>query len=230
AMIKEIGLKCAVVPRFPGVTSALGCVIADLRHDQVQTVNLMADGLDAAALDARMVVAGREAKAVVEAACIAVERIDVLFELDMHYLGQTHTVAVPLPVAFAESGTGVSEQIVRAAFDKAYAAAFGRLLPGIPVRIVSLRAAAIGRRPHFDLSAFGPGPEASLDKAAKGSRPVFIDGAWHDTQVWSRLDLPQGALIEAPAVLEQPDATVFIDHGLRGRVDEFGNIIVEPCA
>jgi N-methylhydantoinase A len=230
AMIKEIGLKCAVVPRFPGVTSALGCVIADLRHDQVQTVNLMADGLNADALDARMMEAGREAKAVVEAAGIAVERIDVQFELDMHYLGQTHTVAVPLPVTLGESGTGVNEKIVRAAFDKAYAAAFGRLLPGIPVRIVSLRTAATGRRPHFDLAAFGPGPDSSLDKAAKGSRPVFIDGAWHDTKVWSRLDLPAGALVEAPAVLEQPDATIFIDRGLRGRVDHLGNVIVERCA
>ncbi len=230
AMIKELGLKCAVVPRFPGVTSALGCVIADLRHDQVQTVNMPADGLDAATLDARMMEAGQEAKAVVEAAGIAVERIDVQFELDMHYLGQTHTVAVPLPVALAAGGTGVNEQIVRAAFDKAYAAAFGRLLPGIPVRIVSLRTAAIGRRPHFDLSAFAPSPDASLGKAAKDPRPVFIDGAWHETKVWSRLDLPEGAVIEAPAVLEQPDATIFIDHGLRGRVDHLGNIIVERCA
>ena len=230
AMIKELGLKCAVVPRFPGVTSALGCVIADLRHDQVQTVNMPADGLDAATLDARMMEAGQEAKAVVEAAGIAVERIDVQFELDMHYLGQTHTVAVPLPVALAAGGTGVNEKVVRSAFDKAYAAAFGRLLPGIPVRIVSLRTAAIGRRPHFDLSAFAPSPDASLGKAAKDPRPVFIDGAWHETKVWSRLDLPEGAVIEAPAVLEQPDATIFIDHGLRGRVDHLGNIIVERCA
>ena len=63
ALIKEIGLKCAIVPRFPGVTSALGCVIADLRHDQVQTVNIMLDGLEAAALDARMAAAGEEARA-----------------------------------------------------------------------------------------------------------------------------------------------------------------------
>jgi N-methylhydantoinase A len=227
AMIKEIGLKCAVVPRFPGVTSALGCVIADLRHDQVQTLNLLADGLDAAALDARMVASGEEAKAVVDAAGIAVECIDVQFELDMHYLGQTHTVAVPLPVRFSEQGTGVSEAIVRAAFEKAYVAAFGRLLLGIPTRIVSLRVAATGRRPKFDLSAFSPGSDASLEKAGKGTRQVFIDGAWHETRVWSRLDLPAGAVIEAPAVLEQPDATIFIEFGLRGHVDEHGNVIVE---
>ena len=230
AMIKEIGLKCAVVPRFPGVTSALGCVIADLRHDQVQTVNLMVDGLDARALDARMMEAGRAAKSVVEVAGIAVERIDVQFELDMHYLGQTHTVAVPLPAKFVGGGTGINEQIVRAAFEKAYTAAFGRLLPGIPVRIVSLRTAAIGRRPQFDLSAFGPRPDASMENAAKGARKVWFDGGWHDTKIWSRLDLPEDAVIEAPAVLEQPDATVFIDSGLRGRIDRFGNVIVERCA
>jgi N-methylhydantoinase A len=227
AMIKEIGLKCAIVPRFPGVTSALGCVIADLRHDQVQTVNLMVDSLDAATIDARMMAAGEEARAVVAAAGIAVERIDVSFELDMHYVGQTHTVSVPLPVALTPGGIGVTEIMVRTAFDKAYAAAFGRLLPGIPMRIVSLRTAAVGYRPPFDLSAFAPGPDASMDKAAKGSRPVWHAGAWCETRVWSRLDLPAGAIIEAPAVLEQPDATIFIDPGLRGRVDHLGNVIVE---
>jgi N-methylhydantoinase A len=227
ALIKEIGLKCAVVPRFPGVTSALGCVIADLRHDQVQTVNLNVDGLDVAALDKRMMAAGKEARAVVDAAGIAVERIEVVFELDMHYLGQTHTVPVPLPVTFGVEGTGITETAVRAAFDRTYKAAFGRLLPGIPTRIVSLRTAAIGRRPAFDLSAFAPPPDASLDRAFKGTRKVWFAGAWHETKVWSRLDLPAGAAIKAPAVLEQPDATIFIDPGLRGRVDHFGNVIVE---
>ncbi len=227
ALIKDIGLKCAVVPRFPGVTSALGCVIADLRHDQVQTVNLAVDGLDAAALGARMVAAGAEAKTVVADAGILTDRIDVNFELDMHYLGQTHTVAVPLPVELGPDGIGITETIVREAFDRAYAAAFGRLLPGIPLRIVSLRTAAIGRRPAFDLTAFAPGADASMEKAAKGSRPVWFDGAWHETRVWSRLDLPVGAVIEAPAVLEQPDSTIFIDPGLRGRVDQLGNVIVE---
>ncbi len=227
ALIKEIGLKCAVVPRFPGVTSALGCVIADLRHDQVQTVNLNVDGLDVTALDRRMMTAGKEAKAVVDAAGIAVDRVDVVFELDMHYHGQTHTVAVPLPVTIGASGTDITEAAIRAAFDKTYEAAFGRLLPGIPTRIVSLRTAAIGRRPAFDLSAFAPGADASLEKAAKGARKVFHGGAWHDTKVWSRLDLPTGAVIEGPAVLEQPDATIFIDPGLKATVDPLGNVIVE---
>jgi N-methylhydantoinase A len=226
ALIREIGLKCALVPRFPGITSALGCVLADLRHDTVQTLNLMLDNLQATVLEIRMAAAGREASAVIKAAGIPVEHIDVLYELDMHYLGQTHTVAVPLPIA--ADARGVSEHVVRTAFEAAYSASFSRLLPGLSVRIVSLRVAAIGRRPAFDFSVFTPDASASIDNAKAGSRQVWFDGGWRETSVWTRLALPAGAVIEGPAILEQPDATTVIEPGLVGRVDPLGNVIVEP--
>jgi N-methylhydantoinase A len=228
ALIREIGLRCAVVPRFPGITSALGCVLADLRHDMVQTVNLMLDGLDAAALATRMAAAGKEASAVITAAGIPVERVDVMYELDMHYLGQTHTVSVPLPVDAA--ARDLSEALVRAAFEAAYAASFSRLLPGLAVRIVSLRVAAIGRRPAFDFSVFAPDAAASRDGAETGSRKVWFDGGFRDAAIWSRLALPAGATIEGPAILEQPDATTVIEPGHVGRVDRLGNVIVEPVS
>ena len=41
------------------------------------------------------------------------------------------------------------------------------------------------------------------------------------------LKLPVGAVIPGPAILEQADATTFIDPGLAGRVDDYGNVIVE---
>ncbi len=227
ALVKEIGLQCALIPRFPGVTSALGCVIADLRHDQVQTLNLMLDGLDAAALDRRMVQAGREAHAVVAAAGLSVERIDVAYELDMHYLGQTHTVAVPLPVTLSGESTGIGAATIETAFSSAYSAAFSRLLPGIPVRIVSLRTAATGRRPRFDLGVFAPTPEASRAAACAGTRKIWIEGAWRDATIWSRLQLPEGEIVAGPAILEQPDATIYVDPGLRARADRLGNLIVE---
>ncbi|MBL6623137.1 MAG: hydantoinase/oxoprolinase family protein, partial [Alphaproteobacteria bacterium] len=50
ALIREVGLKSGLVPRYPGVTSALGCVIADMRHDAVRTVNQMLAQLDEAQL------------------------------------------------------------------------------------------------------------------------------------------------------------------------------------
>ena len=227
ALIADVGLKSALVPRYPGITSALGCIIADARHDQVATLNLMLDSLDAAALDARMVQAGREAEAVIASSGLAVERIDVLFELDMHYVGQTHTVSTPLPVVLSGDSTGVSAPMVREAFEAAYLKAFSRLLPGIPLRIVNLRTAAVGRRPVFDLAALAPQPGATLVGALRGQRQVWFDGGWHAATIWDRLALPVGARIIGPAILEQDDATTVLDPGLCAGVDAFGNLIVE---
>jgi N-methylhydantoinase A len=227
ALLREVGLKLALVPRFPGITSALGCVIADLRHDQVQTVNLMLEGLDATGLDQRMVAEGKAAHAVVASAGVQVDRIDVTYELDMHYVGQTHTIGVPLPVTFGDKTTGIDAGMIRQSFEASYQAQFSRKLPGIAVKIVTLRTAAIGRRPHFDLAALAPSPDASIDKAKLEDRNVWFDGAWHRTSIWSRLELPVGAVISGPAILEQGDATTVVEPGLVARVDALGNILIE---
>ncbi len=121
----------------------------------------------------------------------------------------------------------MSEAVIRAAFERAYQASFSRLLPGLGIRIVNLRTAAIGRRPHFDLAALAPGPDASLERARLGTRRVWFDGAWHEAAILARLDLPTGAEIRGPAILEQPDATTVIDPDLVARVDRLGNVVVE---
>ena len=227
ALISEVGLSRAILPRFPGITSALGCVIADVRHDHVETVNMMLDGFDAAGLEARMVASGETAKAVVAAAGLAVERIEVIYELDMHYQGQTHTISAPLPVTLEGGVIGLTREIVRIGFETSYRRQFSGLLPDIPVRILSLRTAAIGRRPHFDLAALKPAPGLVLESARRGTRSVWFADEWRISTVWSRLDLPCGAVIEGPAVLEQSDATTLLDPGLVARVDDLGNLIIE---
>ncbi len=230
ALIKDVGLSAAIVPRYPGVTSALGCVIADIRHDQVQTLNLMLDDLDVTRLAARMAAEAIAALAVVEAAGLPIERIETVFELDMHYVGQTHTVAVPLPTQLRDGAVALAPEMVRSAFERTYQTSFSRLLPGIPVKIVNLRTAAIGRRPRFDLAALAPDAGTSLREARRGTRRVWFDGAWQEAAIYDRLAMPGGTTIRGPAVLEQPDATTLIDPDLVARVDRLGNLIVERAA
>jgi N-methylhydantoinase A len=118
--------------------------------------------------------------------------------------------------------------MIRAAFEAAYLASFSRLLPGLAFRIVSLRVAAIGVRPAFDFTVFAPEASASLETARLGTRRVWFPAGWREAAIWRRLDLPAGARISGPAVLEQPDATVVIEPGFAGRIDALGNLIVEP--
>ena len=171
ALIRDVGLKAALVPLYPGITSALGCIIADIRNDQVETINSALDSLDVAALDGRMVASGGKARDIVAAAGLAIDRVDVHYELDMHYVGQTHTVGVPLAVTLGHASTRVTIDGIRVAFEASYQASFSRLLPGIPARIVNLRTTAIGLRPRFDLAALGP-REGSLEAAGRGSRRI----------------------------------------------------------
>jgi N-methylhydantoinase A len=194
----------------------------------VQTLNLMLDGLNTPGLAARMHAAAKEARKVVAGSGIAVERINVQYVFDMHYLGQTHTVAATLDHLSQDEAPSISEEVIRSAFESAYRASFSRLLPDIPIRIVTLRIAAMGRRRPLDFSVFAPDASASLDKARRGTRPVWFDGGWRDTGIWARLDLPVGAIINGPSVLEQSDATTVIEPGFAGRVDSMGNLIVEP--
>jgi len=222
ALLGEVGMKAALVPRFPGVTSALGCVIADVRHDLVQTVNVMLSGVDAGALQSRLLeMAGKVLGAVRETG-LAVTRTDVLFEADMHYVGQTHTIAVRLGDV---RELAVDEAGLRGAFETAYLLQFRRVLPGVGIRVVNVRVAAMGRRPKFDLSALAPGDGLTVADAERGARNVWF-GGWREAGVYDRLMLPVGTKILGPAILEQPDATIVVDPGLSATVDGLGNVVM----
>lgn len=222
ALMKDVGLRSAVVPRYPGVTSALGCVVADMRHDRVQTVNRLLEDVDPGALGAEMEAVANDTEAFLGRAGVAFERIDRIYEFDMLYLGQTHTVSVPIEIRAG----GLTGDAIREAFDAAYLRAFGRLLSGIPVRVMNYRVAVIGRRPVFEMGVFAPPSDRTPEQCVIGSRQVRVDGKDVDAPVYERLDLPAGAAIIGPALLEQPDTTIFIDPGLVGRVDGFGNVVI----
>ena len=122
----------------------------------------------------------------------------------------------------------MTREIVRAAFEASYQARFSRMLAGVPDQ--DRFAARDGHRPP---SAFRSRARlrrragASLDEARRKSRPVWFGGAWVETAIWSRLDLPVGAVIAGPAILEQPDATIVVEPGQSASVDALGNLLIE---
>jgi len=227
AMLAEVGIARAIVPRYPGVTSAMGCVIADMRQDFVQTINSLVGTLDEVALGAFMQDHADQGMALLDAARTNFEAREMSFELDMAYIGQTHTVSVPLSVK-TESGKVIppTRAEIEEAFDTAYRATFGRLLQNGVRRILNLRSAVTGKRPKFDLKALAPSGTGSADPIAR--RQVHFGEKWHDTAIYDRLALPVGTVINGPAILTQPDTTVLIEPNLQGRVDAFGNTIIEP--
>lgn len=224
ALIREVGLARALIPRFPGVTSALGCVIADLRRDVVVTLNTALDDLDPTRVEAEIARRTAAGHAALDAAGVRLARRDVVLAFDMLYQGQTHTIRVPVSWPGTLSRAALAE-----AFARQYSAAYGRTLPSIPLRVLNLHVAVIGRRPAFDLASLAPA-SGSVETASRGTRQVFAGGAWHEARIYARLDLPVSAVIPGPAVLEQPDGTIFVDPDLVARCDHLGNVILERAA
>lgn len=223
ALMKEVGLKAALVPPSPGVTSALGCVIADMRHDFVQTVNRALDEIDFSGFNAEIARMAEEGERLLDGSGVGFTARDTLVACDMLYLGQTHTVAAPI---VWRKGQMLNAKAVRAAFERRYSEVYGRLLDGIPIRVLNIHVALIGRRPKLDLAALAPAG-GSIAAAKQGVRPVYVNGGWHDAVIYARHELPVDALIHGPAILEQQDTTIFVEPDLQARVDRLGNIIIE---
>ncbi len=224
ALIRDIGLAGAIVPRFPGINSALGCAMADMRHDFVQTVNGVLGDTDLRALGGRMNGLAQEGREMLEATHVTFDEVACVFAFDMCYQGQTHTVDVPLDALVQGNKIELNETNVRIAYENRYRQAYGRPLIGLPERILNLRVSVIGKRPSFDLSLLAPtGGETD---AALGTRTVWAGDDWQKTSVYERLALPVGTIVPGPAILEQSDATIFIEPDMAGTVDRLGNLII----
>ncbi len=223
SLARELGLPTVLVPARPGITNALGCVVADLRHDFVNTINQPVALLDEARIREILLGHRREGKALIAKEAVAPETIRTIHSADMQFLGQTHILNVPLPSA------EVSRETLQALFEKAYFARFRVELPEIRANLVNLNTSVIGVRPDVDLSRLidPAGRAATLDDARRETRPVWYDGVWLDTPIYSREKLPLDAVITGPAIIEQMDATTVLEPGDVAQGDADGNIVIE---
>ena len=223
AMMRDIGLGAAIVPRYPGVNSALGCVMSDLRHDEVRTMNLMLDELDCSNLKELIQTITESSKKLIEQSKASLKLVKSVIELDMLYVGQSHSVSVPLTADI----NSLTVDAIKKSFIEVYSQNYSRPLSGIPIRILNLRISVIGVRPAVDLKILAKGNRAKkIEECILAEQKIYAEGTWHNAQIIDRLRLPEGSLIHGPALLVQGDATIYVDPKITARTDKFGNIIM----
>ena len=222
ALARELGIPKLLIPMRPGITNALGCAAADLRHDYVNTVNKALPTLDEALVERTLEAQIAKGRALLAREGVALEGETVLHFADMQFQGQSHILTVPLP------GTRVSRAELQKRFDAAYWERFGVELPEIRAVLVNLHTAVIGRRKRLDLAVLGRGEwRQRLAEAQTGTRQVWFDGGFVDTPIYRRETLPLDAKFTGPAIVEQLDCTTVIEPGNRVSLDALGNLIVE---
>ncbi|MBS0224482.1 MAG: hydantoinase/oxoprolinase family protein [Proteobacteria bacterium] len=221
ALARELAIPTVLVPVRPGITNALGCVVADLRHDFVRTVNKPLSAIDDAAIAGIYAEQTRDGEATIKRENVPIQELRAIHSADMQFQGQSHI----LSVAIDRPDLGVEG--LHKAFAAAYWRRFGIELSEIPPVLVNLHTAVIGVRPHIDLAMLAASERApTLEAAQIGERRVWFSDGWRQTPIYARDRLPRDAAFEGPAILEQLDCTTVVEPGDAVRQDKLGNLLI----
>jgi len=224
-VLKEVPFREAIVPLFPGITCALGCLIGEAKHDFVQTVDAnlydLAPSTIPDIIDSHL----RNGHELLERERIGADGCVVLVEAEMRFQGQTHTITVPL------NRQDLSAPAILAVMEANYLRRFGRMFSGRTPVVSSIRTTVVGPAPSLSLEALSAriakDRRSARTAAPSLSRRLHIGPRSVDCPVYARDSLAIGQTVVGPAIIEQRDTTCLIDEGFRAYVDPHLNIRVQ---
>ncbi len=218
ALARELDIPNVLIPARPGITNALGCALANLRHDAVNTLNLALHALDMAVFHATLCAQVERGRAALTRDGLPIEAVSVLHAVDMQFAGQSHLLRVPLERA------DISKEQLAQRFAEAYWQRFRVKLPEMRPVLVNLHTAVIGVRKAWPLTALLPRHSERSANAQTDTRDVWFNGRAQPTPIYARARMAAGDQLLGPAIIEQSDCTTVIEPGWQAVTDGFGNL------
>jgi N-methylhydantoinase A len=224
AVAAELAIRRILVPPRPGAFSALGLLCTDVVHDYIRSE--LRPLAEISAEHAEDIFRLLQANASAELAAEGIDASAAQFvrDLDLRYSGQGYELRTPLDGLFADRLTDAALVAVRERFDARHAQLHGHAAKERPVEVVSYRLRARVPVPKYEPTE--EAPTATGQTAIKGTRTISLAGMAIETTIYERDRLQVGALIAAPAIVEQFDATTLIPPGWGARVDGYRNLIL----
>jgi N-methylhydantoinase A len=224
ALAHDLDIPTVLIPPSPGIASALGMLMTDIRHEFVATRRQVLARLQPHTLDALFADFAAQGEALLAREGVAAAQRRLLRSVDLRYQGQSHelSVAVPSGLLTPQVLTQLHEQ-----FHAAHARAYGYNAREDAIELVNIRLTALGISPKPRLPAL---PKGSSDptEARKGQRPVWFSetGGFTLCPVFDRTRLCWGNVVPGPAVIEELDATTLVHPGYEATVDQHGNLLL----
>jgi len=222
ALAKELGIPKVLVPMRPGITNAVGCVVADVRHDYVNSINVPLAQAEMDQVDEIFAAQIEAGKTIIESEGVEIEELIIVHDVDMQFQGQTHILNFPV------NDTKLTRESLQTAFEKAYWNRFEVELPEIRAVLVNLHTAVIGRRKPVPLTSLIAETEqkTQIEDCKTGIRRAWFESGWQETPIYERESLPLKASFKGPAIIEQLDTTIIVEPDNKVEVDLDGNLII----
>jgi N-methylhydantoinase A len=222
AVARSLDIPRVIVPKHPGVFSALGLLLADVRVDKVWTQAFRSTDVDAALVD-------RQFRRIAERAIGELRQEgfagtpEIRRAINMRYFGQNYEHEVPIDDG-ALSDVALERAFRR--FDELHAERYGYTIEGEVIELVSFKVTAIGRRASFDLA--GADGDAHFERS---KRDVYIRGrGFVEAAVIHRSSLRSAESVEGPAVIEEDGSTTFVEPGMTLECTPSGALVIETGA
>jgi N-methylhydantoinase A len=219
---RDLGMAGVMVPPYPGVFSAIGLMMSDVKHDYVQSRLAPLADLTCEAIAAMFGRLAGEALTDLKRDGFSDAHIRLERGLDMRYAGQGYEITLPCD-GDALDRDGLAG--LRQRFDEMHKQMFGHMAPDQPVEVVSYRLCGIGMVSAPPIRKYNPSG-AKLSDALRAHRQVRFDGKSLACPVYQRERLDVGLALRGPAILDQFDCTTVICAGQIAHVDEWKNLIV----
>ncbi|OED35165.1 5-oxoprolinase [Chromatiales bacterium (ex Bugula neritina AB1)] len=223
ALSRLINAWPAIIPPGPGVLCAYGDATTRLRNESSQTyVTPVAETSDRKITDLLQTMQ-QDASEALSAEGVGIHEQEVLYEIDIRYIGQGMKLTISLsPEEFSSGGlAGVARR-----FDQQHEQLFTFALDA-EHELVGLRAVVQGAEKTFTGQALRTG---TTDSSAARIQPtrIYSDGQWCEGYIYDRSRLLPDNRVEGPAIITEMDSTSVILPGHTGFVDAAGNIIIWP--
>ncbi|MGQ9682008.1 MAG: hydantoinase/oxoprolinase family protein [Anaerolineae bacterium] len=212
-----------IVPMSPGIFSALGLLVTDLKHDYAQTCLRRLDTLDAGDLTEAYQRLEAQGCEMLQREGVLPEQMSLERQAELRYVGQSYELCVPVPPGRLQQRDLFN---LADSFHREHDRAYGFSAPEEPVELVNVRLSATGHIPKPSLRVLQSGHS---DQACKSRRLVYFAeaGGYVDCPIYDRYRLGASARVDGPAVVEEIDSTTIIHPGWVGQVDHWGNIIID---
>jgi len=225
ALARDLSIPRVLIPMSPGVTSALGLLVSDIKHDYVRTYIREMGALDFDQITRSYQEMELKATQVLTSEGVGKAALRFTRYFDIRYIGQSYELRIEGPPG--ELGPDNVKHLNTAFFEQ-HEKAYGYASHTEPTELVNLRMTATGSitRPRFYRLKTG-GSDSS--HAMKGQREVFFEesGTAVRCKLYDRYSLQSGNWIDGPAIVEEVDSTTVIHPGYRANIDSYGNIVIQ---
>ena len=219
-LAKDLGLAEIIIPPTPGVLSAFGGLVADIRNDFIRTVMVDVNNKGLKSILVSVKTLEEEATSWLRDEQGFKGKSELLWSCDMRYRGQSFEIETIVKQSWLYDSS--SEQI-KAAFHEAHHQVYDHSDDHAEVQIVNLRLVIVGTVPKPSLPMTKE--RKSLATPSKNVK-VHVDGNHHEAAVFDRQKLCPGNHFYGPAIVLQDDTTTVVLPKFTAYVDGAKNLIL----